>query len=110
MIRTFRSLVACLALAATTALAQSYPTKPIKLIVPFPPGGAVDVYARTVQPALAEALGRTIVIENKTGASGMIGAESVAKAPVPIWCCIPRTRSITPATAPAWQRKSAVWR
>ncbi len=81
MIRTFRSLVACLALAATTALAQSYPTKPIKLIVPFPPGGAVDVYARTVQPALAEALGRTIVIENKTGASGMIGAESVAKGP-----------------------------
>ncbi len=81
MIRTFRSLVACLALAATTALAQSYPTKPIKLIVPFPPGGAVDVYARIVQPALAEALGQTIVIENKTGASGMIGAESVAKAP-----------------------------
>jgi len=73
-------LLALLGIAfATTALAQSYPTKPIKLIVPFPPGGAVDVYARIVQPALAENLGQTIVIENKTGASGMIGAESVAK-------------------------------
>jgi tripartite-type tricarboxylate transporter receptor subunit TctC len=78
--RPFVTLLASLALAATTAFAQSYPTKPVKLIVPFPPGGAVDVYARTVQPALAEQLGQTIVIENKTGASGMIGADSVAKA------------------------------
>ncbi|MCW5590851.1 MAG: tripartite tricarboxylate transporter substrate binding protein [Burkholderiales bacterium] len=73
-------LLALLGIAfVTTALAQPYPTKPIKLIVPFPPGGAVDVYARIVQPALAENLGQPIVIENKTGASGMIGAESVAK-------------------------------
>ena len=79
-LRSLATLVASLAFAATTALAQPYPTKPIKLIVPFPPGGAVDVYARTVQPALAENLGQTIVIENKTGASGMIGADSVAKA------------------------------
>ncbi|MCM2327977.1 MAG: tripartite tricarboxylate transporter substrate binding protein [Lysobacter sp.] len=78
--RSITALVASLAFAATTALAQTYPTKPVKLIVPFPPGGAVDVYARTVQPALAENLGQTIVIENKTGASGMIGADSVAKA------------------------------
>jgi tripartite-type tricarboxylate transporter receptor subunit TctC len=79
-LRSLAILVATLAFAATTALAQPYPAKPIKLIVPFPPGGAVDVYARTVQPALAENLGQTIVIENKTGASGMIGADSVAKA------------------------------
>ncbi len=78
----FSRLLAFVGLAfATIALAQSYPTKPVKLIVPFPPGGAVDVYARIVQPALSENLGQPVVIENKTGASGMIGAESVAKAP-----------------------------
>jgi len=79
--RWFNAVLACLALSfAASAIAQPYPNRPIKLVVPFPPGGAVDVYARTVQPALAENLGQTIVIENKTGASGMIGADSVAKA------------------------------
>jgi len=81
MIRSLHHCLALLGFAAATAIAQPYPTKPVKLIVPFPPGGAVDVYARIVQPALAESLGQTIVIENKTGASGMIGAESVAKGP-----------------------------
>jgi tripartite-type tricarboxylate transporter receptor subunit TctC len=63
-----------------TASAQSYPNRPVKLIVPFPPGGAVDIYARTVLPALSENLGQPVVVENRTGASGMIGAEVVAKA------------------------------
>jgi tripartite-type tricarboxylate transporter receptor subunit TctC len=67
---------------ASAALAQSaYPAKPVRLIVPFPPGGAVDYYARTVQNRLAETLGQTIVIENRAGAGGMIGAELVAKSP-----------------------------
>ena len=68
-------------LAAGTAIAQGYPTKPIRLVVPFPPGGAVDFYARVVQPPLGELLGQTIVIDNKAGASGMVGAEIVAKSP-----------------------------
>ena len=72
-------LLALLVLCATTAFAQPFPTKAVRLIVPFPPGGAVDVYARTIQPALAENLGQPVVIENKTGASGMIGADLVAK-------------------------------
>jgi tripartite-type tricarboxylate transporter receptor subunit TctC len=63
------------------ALAQSFPSRPIRLIVPFPPGGAVDFYARVVQQPLSEALGQTVVIENKAGASGMVGAEFVAKSP-----------------------------
>jgi tripartite-type tricarboxylate transporter receptor subunit TctC len=67
-------------LAAFTVLAQPYPSKPIRLVVPFPPGGAVDFYARVVQPALAEALGQPVVIDNKGGASGMLGAGIVAQA------------------------------
>ena len=74
--------VATLALTmALTVAAQSYPNKPIRLVVPFPPGGAVDFYARVVQPALSEALGQPIVIDNKAGASGMVGATIVAQSP-----------------------------
>ena len=67
--------------AAMGAQAQAFPSKPIRLIVPFPPGGAVDFFARVVQGPLAENLGVPVVIENKAGASGMIGAEFVARAP-----------------------------
>lgn len=80
--KTMRALAACaLAVAAAGAFAQAFPTKPIRLIVPFPPGGAVDFYARVVQPALSETLGQQVIIENKAGASGMVGAEFVAKSP-----------------------------
>jgi tripartite-type tricarboxylate transporter receptor subunit TctC len=76
-----RMAVTALALvAAAHAVAQTYPAKPIRVVVPFPPGGAVDFYARVVQQPLSELLGQPIVIDNKTGASGMIGAEAVAKA------------------------------
>ena len=68
-------------ITALTVAAQAYPNKPIRLVVPFPPGGAVDFYARVVQPALSEALGQSIVIDNKAGASGMVGAAIVAQSP-----------------------------
>ncbi|HEV3010794.1 MAG TPA: tripartite tricarboxylate transporter substrate binding protein [Burkholderiales bacterium] len=78
-------VIAILLYAALPALAQPasslYPSKPVKLIVPFPPGGAVDYYARAVQPRLAENLGQTILIENRAGAGGMVGADAVAKSP-----------------------------
>ena len=67
-------------LAAGGAVAQGYPVKPIRLVVPFPPGGAVDFYARAVQQQLSETLGQTVVIENRAGASGMVGIDLVAKA------------------------------
>ena len=77
-----RTLVAATALAVgAVAFAQPFPSKPIRLIVPFPPGGAVDFFARVVQVPLSENLGVPVIIENKAGASGMIGAEFVAKAP-----------------------------
>jgi tripartite-type tricarboxylate transporter receptor subunit TctC len=66
--------------ALTAAGAQEYPDRPVHLIVPFPPGGGADILARTVQSRLAQALGKPIVIENKPGAGGNVGAEYVAKA------------------------------
>lgn len=75
--------VTLITLAATPAmaLAQSgYPTKPIRLVVPFPPGAGTDTVARFVAQKLAESMGATIVVENKTGAGGAIGAAEAAKA------------------------------
>src|SRR5216683_7860244 len=59
----------------------NYPNRPIKMIVPFAPGGASDFVARIISPKLGELLGQTIVIENRPGASGNIGMEAAAKAP-----------------------------
>jgi tripartite-type tricarboxylate transporter receptor subunit TctC len=77
-----RKLVAlALGLAAAAAAAQEWPAKPVRFIVPYPPGGGTDVIARILQPRLAEALGQTIVIENRGGAGGAVGTEAAAKSP-----------------------------
>ena len=67
--------------ASGAALAQSYPAKPIRVVVPFPPGGGTDIVARTVTPKMAEILGQPFVVENRAGAGGNIGTEAVAKSP-----------------------------
>ena len=69
------------AISTGSAFAQSanYPTKPIRWIVPFPPGGSVDVLARLVGPKLSEALGQQVILDNRTGASGIIGTVAVAR-------------------------------
>ena len=69
-----------LALLALPAWAQTYPSKPIRLVVPFPPGGVADVLARGVQAELQAALGQQVVIDNKPGAGGNVGSDIVAKA------------------------------
>jgi tripartite-type tricarboxylate transporter receptor subunit TctC len=69
------------ALVGTTALAQTYPNKPIKLVVPFPVGGGTDIFARTVGQALTDTFKWTVVPDNKPGAGGNLGIDSVAKAP-----------------------------
>lgn len=66
---------------ATSGFAQTaYPTKPITLVVTYPPGGGADAMARLIAPKMGEALGQTVVVENRAGASGQIGAAAVAKA------------------------------
>ncbi len=65
----------------TTLAAQPYPAKPVRIIVPYPPGGGVDVVARVVGRKLSETLGQPVISENRGGAAGALGAEVVAKAP-----------------------------
>lgn len=77
--RLFRRGLAT-ALALCTTLALAYPDKPIKLVVPYPPGGATDIIGRVVAQRLGEALGQQVLVDNKGGAGGNIGAEFVAKA------------------------------
>jgi len=76
-----RMLLASLLLAAGLAHAQDYPSKPIRMIVPYPPGGGTDVVARIVNEKLSLELGQSIVIDNKGGAGGSVGTEVASKAP-----------------------------
>ena len=74
-------VLACLALFSLFSLAQSGAQAPIKLVVPFTPGTGIDLVARQIGPHLAQRLGRSVVVDNKAGASGNIGTESVIRAP-----------------------------
>ena len=74
-----KRLLAALLFAPCLALAQAYPTKSVRIVVPFPAGGGTDVVARILGQKLTEAWGQQAIIENKAGASGTVGSELVAK-------------------------------
>jgi tripartite-type tricarboxylate transporter receptor subunit TctC len=96
--------VLCFALAST-AWAQSYPSKPIRVIVPFVPGGNVDITARTVAPALGDALGQPVVVENRPGAAGMVGAQAMLGSPADGYTLMMGSNSslaVAPNLYPSW--------
>jgi tripartite-type tricarboxylate transporter receptor subunit TctC len=74
-----RSLVLLLSIVAGSALAQSFPSKPIRVVVPFPAGGTTDIVARLIGQRMSETLGQPVLVENKGGAGGTIGAADIAK-------------------------------
>ena len=78
--RVFTLLLSVFAAVPVLAQAQAWPAKPIRMIVPFPPGGSVDTVARLLAPNMTESLGQTIIIDNRAGASSNIGMEIVARA------------------------------
>jgi tripartite-type tricarboxylate transporter receptor subunit TctC len=72
-------LAICCVGIVPVAAAQDFPNRPIRIVVPWPPGGNVDITARTVQAALADALGQQVIVENRPGAGGTVGSAQVAK-------------------------------
>ena len=94
--------VATAMLAVTSASAQTYPEKPVRLIVPFAPGGTTDMVARVVGSKLAELLGQTVVIDNKAGAGTIVGTENLARSPADGYSIMLATPDLTinPALRP----------
>ena len=82
MLRIVYAMVLALVIATAPALAgaDNYPTKPIHIIVPYPAGGTSDILARTIGQRLSESLGQPVIVDNKPGANGNVGADLVAKA------------------------------
>src|ERR1041385_7023617 len=80
MIRKWALLFTALAVAVSTAQAQTYPTRTIRLIAPYAPGGIADIAARLVGQKLSEALGQSVITENRPGANGFIGTTAVTRA------------------------------
>ena len=94
----FRLPVFCAAAAltaGTATVAQTYPSKPIRMVIPFAAGGPSDISARNISPRMTELLGVSLIIDNRGGASGFIGAEIVAKAPPDGYTMMLATASIT---------------
>src|SRR5688572_18378905 len=74
-----RIVVACIAMSAASAFAADYPARPIRMLIPFAPGGATDIIARMIEPRMSRALGQQIVVDNRAGAAGNIAVELTAQ-------------------------------
>src|SRR5438128_2884725 len=74
-------LILALSIVTGTACAQPYPSKPVRIVVPFPPGNTTDIMSRLIAPKMSERLGQQVIVENRPGASGMLGLDYVAKSP-----------------------------
>ncbi|WP_233235390.1 tripartite tricarboxylate transporter substrate binding protein [Bordetella sp. LUAb4] len=102
--RILGGVATALALACPLAMAQDYPAKPIRIIVPFPPGGTADIVARVVSDKMAQDLGVTLIVENRPGgAGGSVGTMEIARAPADgytIGIATVGTHGTAPATAP----------
>jgi len=106
MIKTFLSLrtgltaALMLALGVTAANAQTFPNRVVRIIVPFPAGGLNDTVARLLQPHLEKALGQTVIVDNRAGASGILGTDAVAKSPPDghTLVMVASSHTVTPAT------------
>jgi tripartite-type tricarboxylate transporter receptor subunit TctC len=94
--RTLVTLIcaAIASIAATGAYAQAYPAKPVRIVVPFSAGGPADITARTLAPRLTELLGQPIIVDNRAGANGIIGAENVIKSPPDGYTMLMATASV----------------
>ncbi|MCS7101507.1 MAG: tripartite tricarboxylate transporter substrate-binding protein, partial [Burkholderiaceae bacterium] len=100
---TFRLALAALALAAGGALAQTYPTKPVTIVVPFTAGGPTDTVARSLAQAMSKHLGQNVIVENVAGAGGTVGAARVKNAAADGYTLL--LHHIGMSTAPALYRK-----
>src|SRR5438477_89228 len=76
-----KKLLVVMSFFSATALSQDYPARPVRLLVGFPPGGAMDAVARVLSPKLSEALGQQFVVENRSGASGAVAADAMVRSP-----------------------------
>jgi tripartite-type tricarboxylate transporter receptor subunit TctC len=96
---TFVALVVAACAFASHALAQGYPNRPIRIVVPFAAGGAVDTVARIIAAKMPDHLGQAVIVENRTGAGGNLGADTVAKSPPDGYTLLLTTsgHAITPA-------------
>ena len=97
-----RAAALTLSLAAASLAAQDFPTKPVRIVVPFAPGGNVDITARIIAPPLAEILGQQVIVENRPGGGGMVATAQVIKGPADGYALVlgsSSTISVAPATA-----------
>jgi tripartite-type tricarboxylate transporter receptor subunit TctC len=104
--RRARIIIALLSIVltygTTSATAQTYPDRPVRIVVPFPAGGLNDIVARIIQPHLEKAFGQPVIVDNRPGASGSVGADAVAKAPPDghMLLVVASSYTVTPATNP----------